>query len=362
MKKNALLIIFFFIFCYAILPQTIIKNPDKPLSTNVGRVIQLKEVMRIKEDGKEIIFQGPYDLQIGDDDSIYFYDNFRLYGFDDEGRFIFKLIKQGEGPGEANLRTSCLVTENEIIVQAWQPPKIMRFDFLGKLKSETKTQLTHPLQFLGLINEKIYSFYDEMLPFEERIKEGYMDFFTSLYEFSPDLQKRNKIYSFPVKHYVRPGAWWSRANFNYVLKDHQTLFVSHTADYQIEKFNIKKNKIEKIFKRKYRRIKIPPKKRRRKTPGSPPPLNYYHDILKLLIFGDQLWVTTSTRDKQENRLIDVYNMEGAYINNFYLQFPKGITCYFYYGRISIKGSYIYTIDEDKDGYFSIAKYKIMDNK
>ena len=47
--------------------QQFVQNPEKPLSKNAGRTIILKEVMRIRDDGKETIFRGPYDLQVGED-------------------------------------------------------------------------------------------------------------------------------------------------------------------------------------------------------------------------------------------------------------------------------------------------------
>jgi len=86
--------------------KQIIENPKDPSSKDVGRIVQLKEIMRIEDDGEQLIFRGPYDLQIGTDGSIYFYDSWRLYKFDSEGKFIFGIIKQGQEPGEASLRTS----------------------------------------------------------------------------------------------------------------------------------------------------------------------------------------------------------------------------------------------------------------
>ena len=144
---------------------------------------------------------------------------------------------------------------------------------------------------------------------------------------------------------------------DYAFKDTENLFVTHTSEYKIIKFNIEKNIVERIFSRKYDRIKNP-KKKRKLPPGalSQPPYKYYHDISKILIHKDQLWVITSTRDKQNRRLVDVYNMKGEYIDNFYLEFPANMTPRnFAHGTIVVKEGYIYTIDEHSDGYISIAK-------
>lgn len=363
MRKIVLLFFSLFIFSSFILGQTIIENPKKPLSDNAGRVVKLKEMMRIRDDGVEIIFRAPYDLQIGHDGSIYFYDYWKLHKFTNKGKFVFKIIKQGQGPGEAiRRRTSYLLTKDEIIVQAGSPPKIMRFDLQGNYKDEKRLELTHTFKFLGLIKGKIYGILEEV-SLEEYVNEGYIDFPTNLYEISLDFEDINKVYSFPVKHYVyASAAWWPRTRLDYTMKDSQYLFVTHTSTYKIIKFDIEKHFVEKIFKRKYGRVKIPQEKIRKPKPGalSPPPFKFYSDIAKLLIHKGQLWAITSTRDKLNRRLVDVYNMEGKYIDNFYLEFPENIIPrHFDYRFISLVGEYIYSIDEHSDGYFSIAKYKIL---
>jgi hypothetical protein len=133
----------------------------------------------------------------------------------------------------------------------------------------------------------------------------------------------------------------------------------------IVKYDIASNQVEMSLKRKYDRVKYPPQEKREQPSGTlaPPPYDFFSDIAKLLIYKDKLWVITSTRDKQNRRLVDVYNIEGKYEDNFYLDFPKDVNPRNYaYGTIISMEEYIYTIDEHKDGYFSIAKYQIADKK
>ena len=85
MKKSVLLFSFLFIFSSIILPQIIIENPEKPSSKNAGRVIQLEEVMRIKDDGEKIIFKNPQHLSLTEDESIFFIDGSYLYKFSKKG-------------------------------------------------------------------------------------------------------------------------------------------------------------------------------------------------------------------------------------------------------------------------------------
>jgi len=341
---------------------TVVRNPKKPLSNNAGRVLGLEEVIRIRDDGKQIVFKAPFGLQIGADGSFYFYDNWQLYKFDAHGKFKCRIAKQGQGPGEATRRTSFLLTNEEIIVQAINPPKVMWFDLEGNYKGENKTEQTNAFTFIGTFNGRIYGFLQELLH-DELGKEGYVDFPTNLYEIALDFTSLVKIVSFPIRHYVMEGAWWPRARLDYALLDNQDLFISHAGEYQIVKYDIASKKVEMNLKRKYDRVKYPPQEKREQPSGTltPPPYDFFSDIAKLLIYKDKLWVITSTRDKLNRRLVDVYNIEGKYEDNFYLDFPEGINPRNYaYGTIVSMEEYIYTIDEHKDGYFSIAKYQIAD--
>jgi len=113
------------------------------LSKSAGRTIILKEVMRIRDDGKETIFRGPYDLQVGEDGAIYFYDDFVLHKYDENGRFVAKMVRPGQGPGEASMRTTAVIMKDKIIVLAISPPKFMVFDRAGRLLEEVKIDVIH---------------------------------------------------------------------------------------------------------------------------------------------------------------------------------------------------------------------------
>ena len=320
--------------------------------------------MRIRDDGSKVIFTGPYNLKIGPDNGIYFYDDFRLHKFDENGKFVFKIVEPGQGPGEAAWRTNYFFFNDEIRVQAGSPPKIMRFDYKGKYIGEKRTEMTSAYNFLEFKNNKIYGMKDDEIGWEG-LGTGYFNFPYNIYEVTEDFRKRKKMYSFPVKHYVYLSAWWPMASFIYTFKDNTTLYVVHTPEYKIIEFDLEKNKIHKIIDREYKRIKyVPPKNIPKPPPNaiSPPDPKYHRDIRHMLIYKNQLWIFTSTIEQVKGRLIDIYNMEGRYTDNFYLRFPKNITpINFGLGNFVTNGEYIYSIDEHEDGYFSIAKYRLSEN-
>ena len=80
--------------------QEIIENPEKPPSKNAGRVVQLKEILRIKDVKGQFYFKGPWDVKTAKDGSIFVHEPDRLLMFDSDGKFIRDLYKKGEGPGE----------------------------------------------------------------------------------------------------------------------------------------------------------------------------------------------------------------------------------------------------------------------
>jgi len=84
-------------------------------------------------------------------------------------------------------------------------------------------------------------------------------------------------------------------------------------------------------------------------------------VQNLLVFKDTLWVVTSTTDKEKRTLIDVFDSEGQYIDNFYIKLPENLVQR-YHGNtaMDISGDYLFTIEQNKDGIYTIKKYKIED--
>ena len=114
--------------------QTRVDNPGRALAKNAGRIVKVEEVLRIRDDGEDAVFKVLRGLVLGTDDSLYFMDHGegpRLYRYGPEGKLVFKLLKTGQGPGEAQNASNFLVAGDRIRVLAWIPPKIMDFGLDG---------------------------------------------------------------------------------------------------------------------------------------------------------------------------------------------------------------------------------------
>ena len=367
-KKIAVIVLLFMgIFTGKTLGQIVIDNPGKPKSKNAGRTVILEEVMRIRDDGKNIVFRGPQRFSLSDDGSIFFFDTLYLYKFSKEGKFIFKALKQGQGPGECELTGPYFFMGNRIRVQVWVPPKVMDFDLEGRYLKEIKTEnITGPFWFLSSVEGKIYGIRDEIhFSRDLFMKEGLIETPYSLYEISEDFKQLKKLYDFPVRHYIKRGRWLRRDAVEAVVYDHY-LFMVHTEEYRVVEFDLQRGQIERIFMRKYNRRKSSQKKEEIEDPEAkgltPPPFEYIFDISAILVFRDSLWVITSTsKDNDTKRLVDVFDMEGKYIDSFYLQFPLNNETHWIANSILADDGFIFIPEQSEEGFVSIGKYRIKDD-
>ncbi len=345
--------------------QQLVENPAKPPAKNAGRIVSLERVLSIKETRPGEPLRGAYDIQVGGDGSIYFYDHFEFCKFSPEGKFIFKIVGVGMGPGEAQWRTVALVTGDGIVIQANTPPKVMWFDPRGRLQREMRIRDLSGHMYLFEAGGRLFGFEEGLPSFETKLKAGFQDFPTRLHEIAPDFQKQTEKAAFPVLNYVSEGlsSFYQGLFLEYVIADERTLFISHTPEYRIVKYDLGLNRIERSFRRKYARVARPADKERNLPPGviPPPRWKYFVDVDTLLVRRNRLWAVTSTADVSRRHLVDVYDMDGHYLDSFYLEYPAEVThARFSKGNIAVYGDRIYSIDEEADGALSVNVYRVRE--
>ncbi len=95
-------------------------------------------------------------------------------------------------------------------------------------------------------------------------------------------------------------------------------------------FDLKNQNITFEFARKYKRVKPPPNYENKGgaiIDGKPvvlPRPKFLNDIDNIFIHEKEIWVLTSMVDKKKGSLVDVFDFEGMYIDNFYLNIPKNL--------------------------------------
>ena len=372
MKKSVCLLTAMFLIHGGLISQGILENPEKPLAENAGRVVALKEVLRIVDEGDKYYFKYPSLLHIATDESIFVKDKDQLLQFDKNGKFIQNYFRKGQGPGELNWISNYFLTDRNIIVHNGSPDKIIWFDFTGHLTREFAVRsAAGSLQFLHFYNNHYY-FYNHSFPKiegEPKIIDNPLDF-VSLEEGQEEIKS---LSSFPIQVYVAlaKGGGGGMVQLNkLIVVSHQQkyLLISHTSEYLVKLFDVEKNQVIRAFRRQYKRARTSPEEAKGiksmvmlgpDTPLIVPGQKYRADIENLLVYKDNLLVETSTKEKEKGTLIDVFNLGGTYIDNFYLNLPGPATATDAHPEArTIWGDYLYTIEKNEDETFVIKKYKI----
>jgi len=130
-------------------------------------------------------------------------------------------------------------------------------------------------------------------------------------------------------------------------------------------FDLEKIQVIRVFKRKYKSVKYRHEKKAIEETRTGAftlgwPVDHYNDVQKLFFHNDHLWVLSSTRDKEKGNLVDVFDMEGQYLNNFYLPLPEYIEIKDLSRHpITLSGDFLF-LDERGDNDFPvIVKQRII---
>lgn len=369
MKRLLILILFIFNFVFSTSAQEIIENPEKPLGKNAGRIVELKEVMRIDDTGGDYYFQSPRNIKIAQDGSLFVTDREQLIHFDSKGKFIRNYFKKGEGPGEMQAIGDYFLADNILIVQDRRLQKILKFDFNGELVGEFRIYDLPMFTRLHLFYENKYYFFGSRFPSTEG-KALVIDVPNDLILAVEGGEKIEKLMTFPVESYaISSGGGAAMASIaeltTFPFKE-KYLVLCHTQDYLIKIFDVQSQEIIRSFRRKYDRVKVPEGRQVGGRIGLggkmySSPQKYFNDISKFLEFKNNLWIMTSSAHKDKGILIDVYNFEGQYIDNFYIKFdgandPNSTG----YNPMTISGDHLYMRVRNEDETYSIKKYLIED--
>ncbi|UCH96954.1 MAG: hypothetical protein JSV88_08920, partial [Candidatus Aminicenantes bacterium] len=143
------------------------------------------------------------------------------------------------------------------------------------------------------------------------------------------------------------------------------IFLYHTPGYKIKCIDIEKNKVIKEFGVEYKRQEIPGELSEVFNKGmivlngkryKKPVQKYFNDIRNLLVYKKDLWVVTSTVDKEKGVRVDVYDFVGKNIDRFYLMLTDHFDLYSV--KWCISGNYLYSLETPEDKDPKVNKYKI----
>jgi hypothetical protein len=364
MKTRTLLVLAAAVFAATAAAQDIIVNPAKPLSANAGRVVTLKEERRIEDTGKSFFFKMTRIIRVSPRGDIFVLDGQeQALQFDPEGRFVRNLFKKGQGPGELTGLYDIWATNDNLFLIG-DPAKILVFDYAGNLVKDLSLRELGWGRFI-LADTQGFLVYKGGRP-DPSAGGGYKDIPQTIVEIAPEGALLKTLGPFYIRGFVQVferGATsmmtWNQ--FQAVALDRNCLFLNYTPDYLVEAFAREKGVVVRRFKRPYTRVKqsggggvtIP-------GGNMPAPPEFRPDIFALHVVDGKLWVQTSTVVTGKGILIDVYDTEGRYIDNFYVQSlwkdPSGKAVNM---LLTIAGGFAYFRDKTEDELIVIRKCRLV---
>jgi hypothetical protein len=345
--------------------QAVIENPAKPSSENAGRLVTLKEEMRIEDTGEVFYLKNPFPIRVSPKGDIFVKDGQdQALQFNPEGRFIRNLYKKGQGPGELTALLDIWASRDRLFLLGY-PPKILIYDYDGNLLKECSLRVSGIAGQFILADTEGFLIQNSGRP-DPSAGSGFKDIAQEIIEIAPDGATLKTIGSFPIRGFVQvhEGGATGMTTWNQlqvVALDSDSLFLNHTPEYLVENFVRDKGAVVRGFKRSYARVKRIGGGGVSGSGGSgPPPPEFQPDIYALHAVDGKLWVQTSTVVAGNGILFDVYDTEGRYLDSFYIQSlrkdPSNKPANM---RLTIAGGCAYFRDKTEDELIVIKKCRIV---
>lgn len=362
MKKYAILLSLLAFVIINTQAQELIENPERPLNSKAGRVLKVEEILRITDESGEFYFSYPNTIKVAYDDSIFINDSQQLLRFDKNGHFIRNYFVKGQGPGELTSVSNYILTEDAIIIYDGRARRITWFNYDGELIKDFKIDLEVRSQDFLLFSNNTYYFFsrDHIITNEKPLV---VDQPHRLFALTQNGKEISELIEFPVKMYMLGSqvraVWRPISRFFSIVFKEEYLIVSHTQDYLIKIFDIGTQSVIRRFNRGYKRVKTSPEIKERdgilRVDGKEypvPEMEFLNDVQNLFIFDDKLWVQTSIKEDKKGQLIDVYNLEGEFVDSIYIRLNGSL--------VAAHKDCIFVREKDEDELFSVVKYRVLD--
>ena len=79
---------------------------------------------------------------------------------------------------------------------------------------------------------------------------------------------------------------------------------------------------------------------------------FLSDVVNLFVFNEQLWVMTSTGDERKRPLIDVFDIDGKFVDSFFLDITGTL--------LATHNDSVFVREKDEDELIHLVKYKVID--
>jgi len=322
---------------------TVVKNPKAPIYSS--EILTLAEDLSIGEvEGREeYIFNQIRHLAVDDIGRIFILDwrDCVIKVFDTEGIYLKTIGKMGEGPGELNRPSALSLSRDELMVL--EANRISFFDLGGEfVRSVSPKEIWALRARINSAGDLIVTS-AVMDPEDPRYQlqkfDGQMNHVCDIAKFpAPNVQKGFNPFM-PIAYSI--------------IDDNDNIVYGYPEDYLLQVFNVEGVLTKKIFKE-YDPVAITAEEIEERTKDAPPTIKFdfskYHSAFRRLFHDDEGRVYVQTWEKAGENVFyhDVFDAQGRYI----LKLPLKDT------PVVCKGSALYTLEEDEDGYQSVKRYRM----
>jgi hypothetical protein len=346
--------------------QDVIDNKNVRLGANAGRVVTLKEEMRIEDTGEGFYFKNPRAIRVSPNGDVLILDGQeQALHFDAQGRFIRNLFKKGQGPGELTVLFDIWATSERLYLSG-DPSKFLVFHFDGTLDKEIILRgQAFGERFVRADAGKITI--RQQARIDPHGGSGFKDIRHDMIEISTNDSTANVLGSFTVPGYVQISeeGGIGITSWNQLIavpRDENTLIVSPSPDYLLVAFDAGKKAVSRKFQRPYERVKrtVGGGVRISGSASAPPVPEFQSDIYGVHVVDGNVWVQTSTVVEGKGILFDVFDGDGVYRDRFYLQGQwKNPSGKLINRTLTIAGGCVYSPERSEDDLIVIRKCRLV---
>jgi hypothetical protein len=370
---------------YPLFSQSNINNHSTPANPDAGYVKKIKFLAAAHDDSGDYVFKAPKYITLIDDGTFWVADNSQVLRFGADGNFLQVMVKKGQGPGEATYISQVLKRKKDIIVTDCYMSKLMIFGFDGQLMMELKVPNLAASKGLSSVSISFFimgsSAGGNLIVFSYGLpdKDGNPRDKTLtcpmfLLDEKMQWKKLPSVLSLDAevfktssrKIYLNKNGITSASNENYI-------FISNSERYEIKLFSIEKMEFTATWRRDYSPVKIPTENRSKYAYGSTyivglkgKALRFevslredFLDIQRIFLVGNQIWIITSTFDNSKGILVDIFDQQGKYIDNFYLKLPPCVDGNgLFRNKIQLDKRTLLIRERDEEDNYRIVKYMI----
>ena len=334
----------------------IMENPAKPTALNAGRVLGLTELWRISDEGGEFYFKYPHYLEIAEDGSVFLADTEQFLKFSADGKFLANLYKKGQGPGEIGREFYYHLRGRDLFIQDLNSRRFWRADLDGRFQEPINVASKDNRGLVvGLFSDGFLFLKTSYPPPSERTGK-LMEILYQVVLVGPDGSERREVATFRPKEFLgfNSGMSWDPSIME-LSPDRTLLYAVHSRDYVVDVIDLASGAQVRSFKRNYPKVDHVDKEWEPdfgKRTGAPR-IEFESDVVNLFPLEEGLWVVTSTEDKAKGRLIDVFDMDGRFVDSFYLGAGRTL--------MAVRPGFVICREQNEDETITIVKYKIDTN-